>query len=116
MEQILTSDPGDEIAVLGRRQLERPMVLATGRGETTCKLCKRRYNGSIASPAKEETIYQTGGATVHQSDVEDCEKAFPCHLCPVSQTRQKGGARATAAALTMIVHEKPIIAHRPNLL
>jgi hypothetical protein len=92
------------------------MVLATGRGEATCKLCKRRYNGSIASPAKEETIYQTGGATVRQSDVEDREKAFPRHLCQSAKQGKKGGARATAAALTMIVHEKPIMAHRPNLL
>jgi hypothetical protein len=79
--QLLTSDPGDEIAIFERRKLVSPMILPTCRWKATGKLCKRSHNGGIACPAEKETIDKTCGATVLQSDVEDSKKAFPCHLC-----------------------------------
>jgi hypothetical protein len=62
--QILTSNPGDEIAILSRRQLVSPMILPTCRWETTGKLCKRSDDCGITSPAEEKAINKTCRATV----------------------------------------------------
>ena len=111
--QTLTSDPRNKVAVLWRRKFECPMILSTGGWKTTGKLGKRCHHGGIASPAEEETIDEAGRATVLESDVEDGKQAFPSHLW-----RWSASACLWAATpeLTMMVHEKPIMAHKPNRL
>ena len=80
-KQVLTGNPGNEIAIFRRSKLVSPMVLPTSSGKSTGKLCERCYNGSIASPAEEEPVDETCRATILQTDVEDSKKAFPGHLC-----------------------------------
>jgi len=75
-EPTLTGDPGNEIAILATRKLESPMILPTCPWKTTGKVCERRGDGGIASPAEEKSIDKTGRVAVLQSTVEGSKKAF----------------------------------------
>lgn len=64
------SEPGDELAILRRRQLECPMVLASSCWDHGNELSKGRNDASVPSPDEEEAPEGTGATSIDYGNIE----------------------------------------------